>query len=372
MADFSIQSQTVNAPPLDRFNQIAKDLSQYFLLKRQMEKQEQQQKIDNSVKAIDTFAKLYKEGIGGPELLKAAEPHFKNLGFSPIDYSKLGQNVPENEVTSEMKNFEAQFPGMRAKRGTFEYSDAYSTHLHNLKPPTTKSMLGPDGKVHVFAWNYKTRKFDDDQGLSRDPMDIARVRAETFGTIPTSMPGVWFDRAQKKYFVNETSPDGTVQNKEISSEQFKTMSLLYKEETPTNDIRVMQQSAPSVLSLAKAVRNDIDRQVNALGPAASRWNEFWSGTVGAPNPAFRKLMTDVGLLTTRLMKMHVGARGGVEIMKHFENMINAGKQSPENMKEALSAIEEYAKETQESHVRGITSPTKQLDTKASKDPLGIR
>lgn len=70
-----------------------------------------------------------------------------------------------------------------------------------------------------------------------------------------------------------------------------------------------------------------------------------AGKVGAPNPEFTKLRTDVGLLTTKLMRMHVGARGGELMMQHFQNLIDSGKQSPENMRAALDEIDQYAKET---------------------------
>ena len=70
-----------------------------------------------------------------------------------------------------------------------------------------------------------------------------------------------------------------------------------------------------------------------------------SGKVGAPNPDFTKLRTDVGLLSTKLMRMHVGARGGEIMMQHFKDLIDSSKQSPENLLGALDEIDQYAKET---------------------------
>lgn len=86
----------------------------------------------------------------------------------------------------------------------------------------------------------------------------------------------------------------------------------------------------------------IDQQAASLGPAASRWSEFMAGKVGAPNPDFTKLRTDVALLQTALMRMHVGARGGEQMMEHFRDLIDVSKQSPENLKAALEEIREYA------------------------------
>ena len=159
MADFSIQTQTTQAPPLEKFNQIAKDLTQYFMVKKQMEEQKKQQGIDNAVKALSTLTGMYKQGIGGPELLSAAEPHMKTLGFGPINLQAMpsfknmtkeqlidmSQNHPseemrtrakqnldtmiqleEKDVTPDMKNFEAENMGMKGKRNTEEYGKAFS------------------------------------------------------------------------------------------------------------------------------------------------------------------------------------------------------------------------------------------------------
>jgi hypothetical protein len=117
-----------------------------------------------------------------------------------------------------------------------------------------------------------------------------------------------------------------------------------KQDELTSSTKTMTEAAPRVLELADRVTKLIDEQVKTLGPAGSRWNEFMAGKVGAPNPEFTKLRTNVGLLTTLLMRMHVGARGGEYIMKHFQDLIDSGKQSPENLKAAIGEIRTYAQD----------------------------
>lgn len=106
--------------------------------------------------------------------------------------------------------------------------------------------------------------------------------------------------------------------------------------------RTMKESAPKVVSFVDRIDKLVDVNEKQLGPAAGRWAEFMTGKVGAPNPEFAKLRTDIGLLTTQLMRMHVGARGGVELMHHFAQLIDSGKQSPENLRAALGEIKAYA------------------------------
>ena len=82
-----------------------------------------------------------------------------------------------------------------------------------------------------------------------------------------------------------------------------------------------------------------------------------AGRVGAPNPEFTKLRTDIGLLQTALMRMHVGARGGEQIMAHFADLIDSSKQDPQNLKAALDEIKAYAQEVGRSGGTGAAAET---------------
>lgn len=136
---------------------------------------------------------------------------------------------------------------------------------------------------------------------------------------------------------NVVRPGQTVAPGSMTAAGFNTSNV------PTSNTRTMVESAPIVLDLAKRIDQLVDEQANQLGPAKSRWSEFMAGKVGSPNPEFTKLRTDVGLLSTKLMQMHVGSRGGERIMEHFQKLIDSGVQSPENLKAALSEIETYAR-----------------------------
>lgn len=119
--------------------------------------------------------------------------------------------------------------------------------------------------------------------------------------------------------------------------------------TVTSATKSMTEAAPKVLNFVDRIGKMVDQQQASLGPAASRWNEFMAGKVGAPNPAFTQLRTDVMLLQTALMRMHVGARGGEQMMQHFHDLIDVSKQSPENLRAALGEIKAYAEEVGRAH-----------------------
>ena len=155
----------------------------------------------------------------------------------------------------------------------------------------------------------------------------------------------------------------------VFTQQLKMLDA--RDQLLSSSTKTMREAAPKVLELAQRVRDEMSQQVSSLGPLAGRWNEFMTGKVGAPNKQFAQLRTDVGLLQTLLMRMHVGARGGGEIMQHFESLINAGSQSPETMAGALNSIESYAhdvlSETKTPPAQGKPSGK----TKGKGDPLGI-
>jgi hypothetical protein len=229
-------------------------------------------------------------------------------------------------------------------------------------------VAGPDGKA-VFA-NYQNGKYLDAQG---NEIPNARPYEKPLAATPEQQyideyqkrhPGSTIAQAERAYKIDTQAPqqppqtllavpDGKGGTKIIVARPGQsipagamTPTQLGAQDGLTSSTRTMIESAPGVISLVDRVSQLVDQQKKALGPAASRWNEFMAGNVGAPNPEFTKLRTDVGLLTTKLMRMHVGARGGTDIMKHFQDLIDTSKQDPENLKAALGEIRDYANEVE--------------------------
>lgn len=126
---------------------------------------------------------------------------------------------------------------------------------------------------------------------------------------------------------------------------------------PTSATRTMTEAAPKVTHLIERILPQIAEQEATLGPAASRWSEFMAGKVGAPNPKFIQLRTNITLLTTMLMRMHVGARGGVILMEHFKELMDVGKQSPENLRAAVGEIKLYAEDVMKSGAPNMGATT---------------
>lgn len=114
----------------------------------------------------------------------------------------------------------------------------------------------------------------------------------------------------------------------------------------TSTTKTMIEAAPKVRDFVTRIRTLVNQQRAQLGPAAGRWNEFMTGKVGAPNPQFARLRTDTSLLQTLLMRMHAGARGSQYLMAHFKELMDSGRQSPENLLAAIDEIDQYAQSLQ--------------------------
>lgn len=109
----------------------------------------------------------------------------------------------------------------------------------------------------------------------------------------------------------------------------------------TSSTKTMIEAAPNVKMFVTKLQKEISDAQKGLGPAVSRWRDFTAGKIGLDDPAFTQIKTNIGLMTTLLMRMHVGARGGEYIMKHFQDLVDSSKQSPANLLAALNEISDY-------------------------------
>lgn len=181
----------------------------------------------------------------------------------------------------------------------------------------------------------------------KDKIKLAEAGRAVFSNMPTGTPGISFERKTGRYF----KVDSTGNKEYISSEETKNERLKFIEDQPASNIKTMKQSAPHVLTLVGSSENALNNASGDMGAIKGRFNEFMTGKVGSTNKDWIALRTNVKLLETRLMQMHVGARGGEYILKHFENIFSYGYQSPDNMREAFRDVRQYANEVNKSSVK---------------------
>lgn len=134
-----------------------------------------------------------------------------------------------------------------------------------------------------------------------------------------------------KALPGQTLPSGAVTPQGLTS-----MTL------PTTMTRNMVEKAPRVTYFVDRMLTLIAQNEKELGPLAGRWSELMAGRIGRKEIGYTKIRADAKLLQTALMNMHVGARGGTELLHHFASLMDQAIQDPENLKASLGEIRDYA------------------------------
>lgn len=112
----------------------------------------------------------------------------------------------------------------------------------------------------------------------------------------------------------------------------------------TGPSRTMIEKAPSVIDLAQKSIELVNQNQQKLGPVRGRIREFTVGTLGAKDPSFQALRTNLSLLSSLLLQMHVGSRGGQQMIQRFDKKLTAAGPDPDNLKSTLNEIIAYANE----------------------------
>jgi len=168
----------------------------------------------------------------------------------------------------------------------------------------------------------------------------------------TPEDAAWAQAYEKRKTLGPALTSGAAATRQDKSFTQQEKMLKLREQALSAPTKSMIEAAPTVEGLAGRIDPLIDKLDSELGPGSGRWTEFWTGKVGSKNPEYTKLRTDVSLLQTALMRMHVGAKGGDQMMAHFKDIIDQGKQDPDNMRAALSEIRQYVNDLKAKGIAG--------------------
>jgi hypothetical protein len=199
------------------------------------------------------------------------------------------------------------------------------------------------------------------QGLIPVPISRTEVFLGAQQGVPGAAPGIMYEKGDGRPYLwmstYKLDKDGNPiqdpdQKMYLNSEQVQLYTLHYKEALPTETMRTMQTFAPGVIDLANKLKGKVEEaaKANGLGPMSSRFRELWASKIGSDDPLFTAIRTNSKLLSSLLMRMHVGARGGWEMLNHFEGLMNTAVQSPANIYSAITEINSYANKVKQSKV----------------------
>lgn len=254
--------------------------------------------------------------------------------------------------------------------------ESFESALGKIRSPVIRGQAASEINLHMSRGDRIGAEQALEKAYARDATESSPAKVSYDQGIPVSVTdavGVTYDindpklpaelaplvKSAKAAHSQYLSEQATIQGKALAN----SLELFdAKQKALTTATRSMIEAAPGVLALAQHVKELTNQQVSSLGPGAGRWSEFWTGKVGAPNPEFTRLRTAAGLLQTRLMRMHLGSRGGQLIMAHFKDLFDVSKQSPENLLAAMDEVIAYANELQGER-SGTMAPTRSMGTK---------
>jgi hypothetical protein len=180
------------------------------------------------------------------------------------------------------------------------------------------------GKPAFGNFHPDTGQFTDPQGNPMpgfqpqpQPALLGPIGVDTTGNVSRATPG-------------KTLPEG-----------FRTISQEGSLNSPTTMQRNSGGRADIVLSAIPDVLNDLHTNAAQLGPGMGRFNDIYSGKIGAPNPQFSGLMADLHLMGTAVALAHAQGRMSNELLSEFNNMIASPQQSPQNIEAVLGKVQNY-------------------------------
>jgi hypothetical protein len=255
------------------------------------------------------------------------------------DYNRILQEAGQTLPYSIVKKFEDRTADEAQLLGMTSAEQAKAMKETPEKLPTEYSLA-----------YQRTNPKDPPEKRAADAMKF--VDQSRLATRPVQGVTVMVPNQEGGYTVTKAGVGQTVGPGAVTPAGMSSLNV------PTANTRGMAEKAPRVIEFVDRINQLLDENEKQLGPLASRWNEFTAGKVGLKNKGYTQLRTDAGLLQTALMNMHVGARGGGQMMEHFKTLIDTSIQDPDNLRAALGEIRDYASRVQgEGGPKGVTAPT---------------
>lgn len=289
-------------------------------------------------------------------------------GFEPLTGTSGDQQmiVPDFQTRSNMK-LPTTFQGAGVRTAMLapdgDASDANVARLARvqaaLRNPTTwaAEMIaatrdGDAALVDELAAKSKAAGVGPSSGRSTEAERFVMNQYEPYKTEPTQQN---WEKGLKVWATARQQPQRPPQTGMIVNGEYQvlrpgmdvgagavTPAGMSSLNVPTSTTRTMTETAPAVLSFIDKLIPMVEQGARELGPAIGRWNDLMTSEVGLANPTFARLRTNLGLLETAIMRMHVGASGSDRMLQHFHDLIGQAKQDPENMKAVLDEIKMYA------------------------------
>lgn len=183
------------------------------------------------------------------------------------------------------------------------------------------------GKPHTVLVDSTTGNVIHDLGPTGEKPPTVNVNA---GAETVNVPD-----GQGGYTVQRARPGDHIAPGALSASGMSSMNA------PTSQQRNAAGRAQQVLDSIPDVLNDLHTNAAQLGPGMGRFNDIYSGKVGAPNPEFAGLVSDLKLLGTSVAIAHAQGRMSNELLNEFNSMIAEPHQDPKNIEAVIGKVQKF-------------------------------
>jgi len=183
-----------------------------------------------------------------------------------------------------------------------------------------------DGKEHQQLINPETGDLIRDLGEKGEKP----VREPQAPGVTLVVPGPDGTQHVERLTAGQPVPTGAV-----TPQQFGQAS------TPTQQMRTAGVRANLAAQEIPGIVQEVNSLRDQLGMVSGRWSEFMQGKVGMDNPQIAGLRSDLIFLSSAVALAHAVGRLPENLRQEFDRMINATKQSPDNLITTLQHVQKW-------------------------------
>jgi hypothetical protein len=273
----------------------------------------------------------YKDGDGQDQTIPAGTPMFGAMGklVDSVHAGLQDATKSQHQALIDPKTPEEVDVKLASLQSD---KDSNSTFYQHNKPAI-------DQKIQALTTVQAANKAKADQAR-QDKKDAAASRATTAAGKPADMAVATLNGKQVA---------GTMDELKAAGAQGATKAGAAEAEKIQNArslINVFDSKDPDDLGVNQLAAK-LDGE-GKLGPAVIRFQQALNqgntlANFDAGDPDVQRLFTKLGLATTGLMQVHVGARGSAQMLEHFEDLAKAKEMSPSAFRAALDTETKYVK-----------------------------
>jgi hypothetical protein len=263
-----------------------------------------------------------------------------------------------NKIKSMMGAVKQAITQNQTQRGPYDAQQqaGIAQRLTSRATPTNQSSdekLALSGLLQQAKDELSAAKTAQDQKIAQEKIDLLQQKLDNAQTdFDTKLARQQKDfeqrqAQQKTEFMQKLDEQRYAENLRANTARevavLRAQAQRDLKEMPTTQSRSMGEMATALRTEIPRIKQEVSQldSEGKLGIIAGRYDDFMTGNVGANDPEFTQLRTDMSLMTSGTLRAHFGARGGQLMYDKFKAYFNQAGQSAANLNAALDTVDNW-------------------------------